>query len=163
MEIMIIFHPLLGTLNILFGNTLHNFNILYYPGVEVLRRENDHLSRQLLEICKEVQTMKKSLKTQEPKQHGITMSFDAEPPSVTDVQWLSNGYDELKETNDRAEEKLTAIELRLHELADRVSQISKAVDELQLYSFQYNFKIVGVPQSEVNEKASDTVTIKAFN
>ena len=73
------------------------------------------------------------------------------------MQWLSDGYDELKETNDRAEEKLTAIELRLHKLADRVSQISKAVDELQLYSFQYNLKIVGVPQSEVNEKASDTV------
>ena len=78
--------------------------------VEVLRRENDHLSKQLQEICKEVQTMKKSLKTREPKQHGVTKSFDAEPPNATDVQWLSDGYDELKETNDRAEEKLTAIE-----------------------------------------------------
>ena len=91
--------------------------------VEVLRRENDHLSKQLQEICKEVQTMKKSLKTREPKQHGVAKSFDAEPPSVTDVQWLSDGYDELKETNDRAEEKLTAIELRLHELADSVSNL----------------------------------------
>ena len=125
--------------------------------VEVLRRENDHLSKQLQEICKEVQTMKKSLKTREPKQHGVAKSFDAEPPNATDVQWLSDGYDELKETNDRAEEKLTAIELRLYELADRVSQISKAVDELQLYSFQYNLKIVGVPLSEVYEKAGDTV------
>ena len=123
--------------------------------VEVLRRENDHLSKQLQEIGKQVQTMKKSLKARELKQHGFAKSFDAEPPNATDVQWLTDGYDELKETNDRAEEKLTAVELRLHELA-------KAVDKLQLYSFQYNLKIGCIPQSDVNEKASDSQKMSEY-
>ena len=54
---------------------------------------------------------------------------------------------------------------RLVELKENVGRIDKAIDELLFYSFQYNLKIVGVPQ--VNEKESSEETaelcIKLFS
>ena len=44
-------------------------------------------------------------------------------------------------------------------MADKVSQISKAVDEVQLYSYQYSVKKVGVPQVEgTSESATSSET-----
>ena len=80
-------------------------------------------------------------------------------PNAKDVQWLSDGYDELHSANDRVEERLSRIELRLHQMAEKVSHISKAVDEIQQYSYQYNVKIVGAPQAEGTTESTD-VTVK---
>ena len=71
-----------------------------------------------------------------PKQHGAAESLSSEATSATDVQWLSEGYDELHSANGRAEESLNGIEYRLQQMADKVSRISKAVNEIQLYSYQ---------------------------
>jgi len=71
-----------------------------------------------------------------PKQHGAAESLSSEAPSAKDVQWLSDGYDELHSANGRTEESLNGIEYRLQQMADKVYQISKAVDEIQLYSYQ---------------------------
>ena len=91
-----------------------------------------------------------------PEQHGAAESLSSEAPSAKDVQWLSDFYDELHSANGRAEESLNSTECRLQRMADKVSRISKAVDEIQLYSYQYNVKIVGVPQG-TSESAEDTV------
>lgn len=101
------------------------------------------LTKQLDELRKEVLNLKEGLKPRgPPKQHGAAESLSCEAPSAKDVQWLSDGYDELHGPN----------------VADKVSQITKAVDEIQLYSYRYNVKIVGVPQAEGNsEIAEDTV------
>ena len=60
--------------------------------------------------------------------------MSSEAPSAKDVQWLSDGYDEVHSANGRAEESLTSIEYGLQQMVDKVSWISKAVDEIQLYS-----------------------------
>ena len=111
--------------------------------VEALKKENDLLTKQLDELRKDVLNLKEGLKPRgPPKQHGAAESLSCKAPSAKDAHWLSNGYDELHRAN----------------VADKVSQITKAVDEIQLYSYQYNVKIVGVPQAEGNsESAEDTV------
>ena len=69
-----------------------------------------------------------------------------------------DGYDELLSANGHAEESLNSMEYRLQQMVDKVSQICKAVDEIQLYSYQYNVKIVGMPQAEgTSESTEDTV------
>ena len=100
------------------------------------------VTKQLDELRKEVLNLKEGLKpTGPPKQHGAVKSLSSEAPSAKEVQWLSDGYDELHSANGRAEESLNSIEYRLQQMADKVCQISKAVDGVQLWSYQYNVKI----------------------
>ena len=126
--------------------------------VEASRKENDLLTKQLDELHKEVLNLKEGLKSRGPlKQHGATESLGSEAPSAKGVHWLSNGYDELHSANGCAEESLNSIENCLQQMTDKVFQISKAVDEIQLDSYQYNVTIVGMPQAEgTSESAEDT-------
>ncbi|XP_068756386.1 uncharacterized protein [Montipora capricornis] len=41
----------------------------------------------------------------------------------------------------------------------RVEQIGDSVEQLLRYSFQYNIKIIGLPESEMQESASKTVSL----
>lgn len=70
-----------------------------------------------------------------------------------------DGYDERLSANGHAEESLNSIEYRLQQMVDnKVSQICKAVDEIQLYCYQYHVKKVGMPQAEgTSESTEDTV------
>ena len=47
----------------------------------------------------------------------------------------------------------------MHEIARKTKSISKAIDDIKLYSYQYNLKLVGVPQTDSDENASDTVDL----
>ena len=51
------------------------------------------------------------------------------------------------------------MEAKISEIAQNTDRISKAIDDIQAYSYQYNLKIVGVPQAEINEKATDTAEL----
>ena len=79
-------------------------------------------------------------------------------PNESYFQFLSNEYDEpLK--------RLTNLEAHVREIARKTESISKAIDDIQLYSYHYNLKIVGVLQTDPDEKASNTVDlcIKVFS
>ena len=83
------------------------------------------------------------------------VTYDCQPdtkPNENDVQVLSNEYDELLK-------RLTNLEAHVSVIARKTESISKAIDDIQLYSYQYNLKIVGVPQTDPDEKASNTVDL----
>ena len=95
------------------------------------------LTKQLDELRREVLNLKEGLKPRgPPKQRGAAESLGSKAPGAKDVEWLSDGYDELHSANGREGESLNSIEYRLQQMADKVSQVSKAVDEIQLYSYQ---------------------------
>ena len=73
-------------------------------------------------------------------------------PNENDVQLLSNEYDELSK-------RLANLEAQVSEIARKTESISKAIDDIQLYSYQYNLKLVRVPQTDPDEKTSDTVDL----
>ena len=114
------------------------------------------VTKQLDELRKEVLNLKEGLKPPgPPKQHGGAKSLSPEAPSAKDVQWLSDGYDEIHSANGRAEESLNSIEYRLQQMADKVFQITKEVDETAL---ELPVQCTGVPQAEGTSKsAEDTV------
>ena len=68
----------------------------------------------------------------------LTIAQPDTKPNENDVQFLSNEYDELLK-------KLTNLEAHVSGIAMKTESISKAIDDIQLYSYQYNLKIVGVP------------------
>ena len=126
---------------------------------KALRKENNMLKNQLAEIRSELKSVKNGIATQ-GNQDGASVSrtnpVNAAPRSVTepnenDVQFLSDSYYILLV-------RLAKLEDRTNEIERSVLRISKAIDEIQLYSYQYNLKLIGVPQLE-GEKAKDTVKL----
>ena len=47
----------------------------------------------------------------------------------------------------------------LNVLSKRVEEIGKSIELIQRYSYQYNVKIVGLPEIKASESASDTTTL----
>ena len=82
------------------------------------------------------------------------MTFEAKavltsstPPNEQDVQFLSDGYDDLVKSAKGVTEKLKKkLERRLNALIFEfcVSNIAKAIDNILVYSYQYNIKITRV-------------------
>ena len=44
-------------------------------------------------------------------------------------------------------------------MSSRVENIGDSIEQLQRYSFQYNIKITGLPESETHESASQTASL----
>ena len=131
--------------------------------VKLLRKENQDLKKQLSEIQTNLISIQKEVNYE--KQHGagkkqrtwshtpsLTIAQPDTKPNENDVQFLSNEYDELSK-------RLANLEAQVSEIARKTESISKAVDDIQLYSYQYNLKLVGVPQTDPDEKTSDTVDL----
>ena len=77
-------------------------------------------------------------------------------PDVRAVQFLSDSYDTIVQSKTTMDEHFGIFALRLDLLASNIDEISKAVVEMLHYSYQYNLKIVGVPQVKEDELAQDT-------
>ena len=126
-----------------------------------LRKENDKLQKEISEVRKELAAVRNSIGKE---QHGASASrkssktppnsfgsSDPVKPSETDFQYLSDSYDDILV-------RLSRLELRVNEIANTANTVAKAIDDFQLYSYQYNLKLVGVPQQE-GETAEDTVNL----
>lgn len=120
--------------------------------VKLLTKENQDLKKQLLEIQTILISIQKEVNYE--KQHGagkkprtwshtpsLTIAQPDTMPNENDVQFLSNEYDELSK-------RLANLEAQVSEIARKAESIWKAIDDIQLYSYQYNLKLVGVPQTD---------------
>ena len=69
-------------------------------------------------------------------------------PNEKDMQFLSDQlqYDDLLKLGTSLEEEIDKLSRELDLLAKDVDRIGKAINEILSYSYQYNLKIVGVPQ-----------------
>ena len=78
--------------------------------------------------------------------------------TVHSLEFLSKEYDELHRFRTKAKDELQRllVSTKLTELKVKVDAISNAIDELQEYSFQYNVKIVRVPETSPDESAFST-------
>ena len=122
--------------------------------VKSLRNENEQLKRQLEELKKEFESIKSKMAEQRESCTATVI-----PPDTQDVQFLSDSYDALVQSKTRIEEDLAKFSLRLDLLEKNVDRIDKAIDDMLHYSYQYNLKIVGVPQINENESSEDTANL----
>ena len=131
--------------------------------VKLLRKENQDLKKQLSEIQTSLISIQKEVNDE--KQHGarkkqttwchtpsLTIAQPDTMPNENDVQFLSDEYHELLK-------RLVNLEAQVSQIARKTESISKPIDDIQSYSYQYNLKLVGLPQTDSNEKASDTVDL----
>ena len=106
-------------------------------------------------------TVKKKVTAPSRKQHGaerqnlqtpLVIAQSDDKPNQNDVQFLSI-------TQENILSKLEEMESKINEITQNTARISKAIDDIQAYSYLHNLNIVGVPQAEINEKATDTVEL----
>ena len=72
-------------------------------------------------------------------------STSSTPPNEQDVQFLSDGIDDLvKSAKGMSEEVKKKLVRRLNAFEFHVSNIAKAIDNILVYSYQYNIKITRV-------------------
>ena len=117
--------------------------------VKTLRKENDQLKSKLRGIESELELLKGStkstIKNNEEQEHG--------------VQFLSDEYDDLAAGRKKIWDQIKRLSSKLDTVSSQVDRISQAIDSLEMYSCQYNIKIVGIPQVSETESPEDTISI----
>lgn len=69
---------------------------------------------------------------------------------------MSKEYDDFELFRVSAGKELDRLGAMLDEIAVEVNRVSRSIDEFQEYSYQYNVKIVGVPQLSQDESSAST-------
>ena len=113
--------------------------------VASLKKENSNLKDQLSVMADEIAKMKEMLLEQSKKPAAT------KDETVQSLEFMSKGYDDFERFRDFAGKELKRLSAKLEELA-----VSRSIDEFQEYSYQYNVKIVGVPQTSQDESSAIT-------
>ena len=79
------------------------------------------------------------------------------------LQYLSDEYDDLSASNSGVVDQLKALSRRLNKLSAEVTRVGNAIDEVEEYSYQFNVKIIGLPEKS-SETAAETsaLCVKLF-
>ena len=120
--------------------------------VTSLLQENQALKGQLDTLLKEVKSLKDKCKSEGTSQasgdNGAAQTNNAtNAESERSLQFLSDEYDDLSAANSDVLVQLKQITRRLLDLSNEVERVSNAIDEAEDYSYQYNVKIIGLPES----------------
>ena len=127
--------------------------------LRTLRKENRTLKGQLEELSKEFEMLNERISSN-PRYRDDDKGQDS-----TAIQFLSDKYDDLLSSRDFEKKELQRLHSRLSEIAVQVDKIEQELDNIENYSYQYNLKIIGVPEistKESSEQSSD-ICVKLFN
>ena len=133
-----------------------------------LKKKNQALKVQIDVLSEELNNLKAQLSAQavaSPANSDKNYPESSAAETETSLQYLSDKHDEFEIFQARAKQELTRLSNRLAELSIKVNEIGKAIDDMDDYSYQYNIKIVGLPQSKSQESAIDTsiLCVKLFS
>ena len=126
------------------------FNLSTMPeSVAVLKKENNALKAQLSSMTDEIAKLKELI--QRRSDSGTVLPSEE---GAHCVEFVSKKYDDLHLFSRMAKDELQRLSTKLEELKAKVDTVGNAIDEIQEYSFQYNVKIVGVPERLQDESAA---------
>ena len=131
-----------------------------------LKKHNEQLKSQIAELSSELNNLKEMLKerrTSDLTRDSTTGTSDHE--MERSPQFHSDSYDDLNSFQTNAVRELECLSDRLSKISTEVDSIGKAIDDLQEHSYQFNLKIVGIPELHDNESAveSSELCLKLFN
>ena len=124
--------------------------------LEKLRKENDTLKSDLQSLQKEFETIKQKLDLA-----GKSSTSELQQS----VDFVSAEYDSLKADGTSLTKEVQEFSKKLNFVAEKVYEIDNAVESITAYSYQYNIRIVGLPQLKRDESDAETVSLclKLFN
>ena len=123
-----------------------------------LRKENEELTMELKQAKESLKQLSENVSrnNQSREQDGACSVMRETEKSV---EFLSDQYDLLNAFRNKAEKKLKEISEWLDNITYRCQAISDAIDDIVDYSYQYNMKIVGVPEASEKESAETTANL----
>ena len=117
--------------------------------VEKLQKQNDDLRAEIKRLQTDLQQVKDSL--------GASTTDNQEIEK--NVEFLSQEYEDFKCSRSNLQNQIEQIESRLNLVNQKATEIQEAVEVMLKYSYQYNLKLLGVPQVEEKETAKQSVDI----
>ena len=121
-----------------------------------LKKEHEEFKAELKKLIKEHEVLQTKMADK------LNRNF---APSHEDVQAINISCDELLAWKKEMQTAMSNFNGKLDLLTKKVDIMTKEIDEATAYSYQYNIKIVGVPQIDRTESADDTteMCIQMFN
>ena len=138
--------------------------------VASLKKENDGLKDEIAVLKRNLEELQKSTKRHDSQASNTggeqasnnggeqqpTRRLISDAETLSTLEFYGKSYDDLRAESANSLKQLWS---RLNLLSSRVEQIGDSIEQLQRYSFQYNIKIIGLPESELQESASKTVSL----
>ena len=120
--------------------------------IKSLKKENDDLKAQTESIMEELKKAKDLVNSKE----GDHICSTSNKETLKSVEYLSKEYDDQKRFTQAVKQQISRLETRVTEIAVKLDSLSNSIDEVQQYSYQYNIKLMGIPEIKANESATET-------
>ena len=114
-----------------------------------LRKENQQLKLDIAELQKKLEkvTDEISQRSDMTDQNGLhARKLPLSPGKEKSVEYISDQYDKLVSFKNNTLKVLKDMKSQLGNIESKCHKISEAVDQMEEYSYQFNIKIVGMPQ-----------------
>ena len=139
-----------------------NLSNMSQPTVKSLKKENDQLKNKMESLIKDFRRLEAGLEEQESAMlKSKDRSTSPDTDTIKSLEFMSEEYDELNNFRATAKRELLSLNTRLSELKSSVDTISNAIDDLQQYSYSYNVKLFGIPETTQRESANESTTVCA--
>ena len=102
--------------------------------VKSLKKENDKLRDQVKSLSEDFQRFNKDKMAAKVSKEVSPSS--CESPSVQDVQFLSEGYDDLLKSKEEIAREFLKLKSRLESIESNLNNIAKAIDDIMFYGYQ---------------------------
>jgi chromosome segregation ATPase len=128
-----------------------------------LKVENDELKRHVNQLKGDFKNLQDTMlkKIQDLSIESKAVASQSQPTNTEmskSLDYLGNEYDDRRRFRTFAEKEFGTFNKRLEELANRSNKIANAIDEIQKYSYQYNLKIIGVPEQNQDGETAEVTT-----
>ena len=115
-----------------------------------LKKKNQELREQVNALSQEIRKLKEHI-----TEHTSSPERSAAQSTETVLQFYSDAHDQSQTFQADVSKELKRLSTWLSEISTRVDEIGKAIHSMCEYSYQYNVKIVGLP-----ELANKSLTLK---
>ena len=121
-----------------------------------LRSENNALKLQLGTLSGEVEKLIKQLSPQASTcvtsdANGENTSAPTDEENAHRLQFMSQKYDDLHRFRTEAKDELYRLSSQLAQVQLKLDTISNTIDQLEDYSYQFNVKLIRVPEMSTTE------------
>lgn len=117
--------------------------------ISKIQKQNEDLKKKAAEFEQELKEMKDKM-----------AAMNNEPKELDkSVQFLSDEYEDFKSFKSAMERDFSRMSSTLKDLEEGIAKIDEAIEAIHKYSYQYNLKILGIPQKGRKETSKETIDI----
>ena len=120
-----------------------------------MRNEVAELKKHLEKLSAEIGN-----RTEESYQAGANHGSNSSPESkAKSVEFIYAQYDELQAFRKYASKEIKKTKLKLNSISDACDWLLKSIDSFEIYSYQFNVKITGLPLMAEWESSEQTANL----